>query len=312
MRMGLVNSSRVYLFGFDAEVVLVNGGTLIGLSGPYELEFVSQINYSPTGNNYIADVDTDVGDGNEELMVVNGEVLFAGGAIMREGFPIPSSIGGLAEETYGNFLGHSITDSGHSLIIGVTDAADDLDRYLMIDGVIEFRESDSIGELVLVGPNGNPRLNDSGDWAVEWGVQSKGGKTRRVLILNGRILLIDGDAVDWNNDGLIDDSDMNASVTDFNDLELGERDADGNVRIFFTADVEVDGIERVAGFSMTVDPKGFSLGDVNQDGVINLLDVDPFVDLLTSGDFQNEADINQDGVVNLLDVDPFVVLLSGG
>ena len=55
-----------------------------------------------------------------------------------------------------------------------------------------------------------------------------------------------------------------------------------------------------------------TIGDVNQDGVVNLLDVGPFVDVLTNGGFQTEADINQDGVVDLLDVAPFVELLSGG
>ena len=54
------------------------------------------------------------------------------------------------------------------------------------------------------------------------------------------------------------------------------------------------------------------LGDVNQDGVVNLLDVAPFVEVLTNGEFQAEADINQDGVVDLLDVAPFVDILSGG
>ena len=53
------------------------------------------------------------------------------------------------------------------------------------------------------------------------------------------------------------------------------------------------------------------LGDVNQDGVVNLLDVVPFVDLLAGGGFQDEADINQDGAVNLLDVGPFIDVLSG-
>ena len=56
----------------------------------------------------------------------------------------------------------------------------------------------------------------------------------------------------------------------------------------------------------------FLLGDINQDGAVNLLDVDPFVDLLTSSMFQIEADINDDGVVNLLDVGPFVDLLADG
>ena len=54
------------------------------------------------------------------------------------------------------------------------------------------------------------------------------------------------------------------------------------------------------------------LGDVNMDGVVDLLDVTPFVELLTAGGYLPEADINQDGVLDLLDVTPFVELLSGG
>ena len=53
------------------------------------------------------------------------------------------------------------------------------------------------------------------------------------------------------------------------------------------------------------------LGDVNFDETVNLLDVDPFIDLLTAGTFQSEADCNEDGAVNLLDVEP-IVILSGG
>ena len=45
---------------------------------------------------------------------------------------------------------------------------------------------------------------------------------------------------------------------------------------------------------------------------VNLLDVQPFIDLLSSGEFSNKADINEDGEVNLLDVAPFVTILSGG
>ena len=53
------------------------------------------------------------------------------------------------------------------------------------------------------------------------------------------------------------------------------------------------------------------LGDINLDGVVNLLDVAPFVALIQNGQFQVEADINCDGVVNLLDIAPFVELLIG-
>jgi hypothetical protein len=56
----------------------------------------------------------------------------------------------------------------------------------------------------------------------------------------------------------------------------------------------------------------YDLGDVNQDGEVNGLDVDPFVDRVTTGDFQAEADMNGDGAVNGLDVDPFVAAVVGG
>lgn len=51
-------------------------------------------------------------------------------------------------------------------------------------------------------------------------------------------------------------------------------------------------------------------GDVNLDGMVDLLDVRPFVNVITSGGFQAEADINQDGSVDLMDVAPFVSLLA--
>lgn len=62
---------------------------------------------------------------------------------------------------------------------------------------------------------------------------------------------------------------------------------------------------------VTVSIEGAMLGDVNCDGVIDLLDVGPFVNAITGGVFEAKADINQDGVVSLLDVQPFVDLLAG-
>ncbi len=54
----------------------------------------------------------------------------------------------------------------------------------------------------------------------------------------------------------------------------------------------------------------FVLGDVNNDGVVNNLDISPFVTLLlTFGDYNVRADINGDGLVNNLDISGFVALL---
>ena len=52
-------------------------------------------------------------------------------------------------------------------------------------------------------------------------------------------------------------------------------------------------------------------GDVNCDGAITLLDVNPFIELLTEGGFKLQADLNNDGVVDLLDVSPFIDALGG-
>ena len=54
------------------------------------------------------------------------------------------------------------------------------------------------------------------------------------------------------------------------------------------------------------------MGDINCDGAVNLLDVAPFVDLISNGLFSAKADFDGDGTVNLLDVGPFVDALSGG
>jgi hypothetical protein len=80
----------------------------------------------------------------------------------------------------------------------------------------------------------------------------------------------------------------------------------------------VQGGDPVMGFfdSITVTTEGSEvvdgLGDVNLDGDVNGLDVDPFVEVLLSGPYQPEADMNEDQVVNGLDVDPFVTAVVGG
>ncbi len=52
------------------------------------------------------------------------------------------------------------------------------------------------------------------------------------------------------------------------------------------------------------------MGDVNCDGLVNLLDVQPFVDLIAGGDYNPKADFDGNGFVNLLDVGPFIGVLS--
>ena len=52
------------------------------------------------------------------------------------------------------------------------------------------------------------------------------------------------------------------------------------------------------------------LGGCNVDGVVNFLDISPFISILSAGEFLGQADTNADGVVDFLDISPFVALLS--
>ena len=54
------------------------------------------------------------------------------------------------------------------------------------------------------------------------------------------------------------------------------------------------------------------LGDANLNGIVNFLDIPPFVSLLSSRTYLNEADINRDGIVNFLDISRFAALLTSG
>lgn len=62
---------------------------------------------------------------------------------------------------------------------------------------------------------------------------------------------------------------------------------------------------------MTVNVSDVTKGDVNGDGVVDLLDVSPFIDALGGGTYVPEADTNCDDEVNLLDVSSFIDLLNG-
>ena len=52
------------------------------------------------------------------------------------------------------------------------------------------------------------------------------------------------------------------------------------------------------------------LGDINRDGVTDFLDIGPFIEVLATSGFVEEADVNQDGVVDFLDISPFVTVLT--
>ena len=68
-------------------------------------------------------------------------------------------------------------------------------------------------------------------------------------------MLMEGDLVDWNNDGVIDGLDQGAYLTDFTGisaLTMGDRYRCDCVDIYFTADCDVAGSILEGGFRLTV------------------------------------------------------------
>ena len=80
--------------------------------------------------------------------------------------------------------------------------------------------------------------------------------------------------------------------------------ASGNGKLFFTV------LSNVGEFALVEMVFDVELGDVNQDGDVNFLDISPFINVLSTGEYQIEADVDQSGEVNFLDISPFIQVLS--
>lgn len=100
---------------------------------------------------------------------------------------------------------------------------------------------------------------------------------------------------------------------DFVVVETGETDVQFDSALIVDEGVEVGenfGTVRIRSGLLGPEDTGPIVGDINGDGDVNLLDVEPFVSLLSNGGFCISGDINNDGAVNLLDVEPFIDLIG--
>jgi len=83
---------------------------------------------------------------------------------------------------------------------------------------------------------------------------------------------------------------------------------DGDNSTFGSANTFGDSIQDFSALRTTA---AFLLGDVDLNGVLDFQDISPFIQLLSSGQFQLEADTDGNGIVDFLDIGPFIDILSG-
>ena len=114
-----------------------------------------------------------------------------------------------------------------------------------------------------------------------------------------------------------------------NDIVIDNVDVNTRDEFSFVTDANPDGMFLAAGETLRLAATNGSIAlqgltvevvtddipidlicDVNRDGVVDFLDIAPFILVLSLGEFQVEADCNQDGVVDFLDIAPFILILS--
>ena len=131
--------------------------------------------------------------------------------------------------------------------------------------------------------------------------------------LNGQLIEIvrTGDLIDVNDDPLVEDLRAVQSLQ-FEDQEgdidrVSAKRFNDSGQLVFTARFE-DGSDGLFVSNRAV--LETVLGDASLNGVVDFLDIGPFISILSTGGFLDQADINQDGQVNFMDISPFIDLLS--
>jgi hypothetical protein len=283
---------------------------LMGPSQPVDggISVGQNYRFSSRGTNYIARARLDDPPNFDNVVARNGAVVVADGLPLREGGLLSMDLAVENGERWTNFANQVINERGRALVAAVTNASSSENDVLLRDSEILLREGDVLGigsELApLVDQVAVPDQNDGGDWAALWRVQATTG-TLEVLILNGQVVLKEGDLVDWNNDGAIDAADQDATLTNLiqtSDVSLSRRSPDGDVSIYFVADVELNGTTTKRGFFCLTIPGELCAGDTDGSGVVDIDDVvNVVLDFGTPG-VNNGGDVDFNGIVDIDDI----------
>ena len=254
--MGGGTQLRGLFKGTGASVIYLAGDAVPGL--PFVLDPAGSTidfdyRFSELGNRHLAPALIDSGSTlNDGVILKDGAGLELGGSLVREGSPLPISVGGLGGENWDNFDFVGITEADDYFITGDTDGAAATDEFILVNGVIAHREGDVLDGFVLNGALEGAAMNADGDLAFIWDVDDTVLGNVEALYADGRLLLKEGDEVDLDGDGSIDAGALIANFTGISALTLGDRLPDGSVNIYFTADIDtmgtVSSLDDVEGF----------------------------------------------------------------
>jgi hypothetical protein len=273
---GGTTQNRGLFYGIDGGTVLILGGQLLpGLPRPVGTGTAVSFDYrfSGSGANYIANVVMAAPTADDNVMTLNGAGLLAAGALIQEATAIPAGVGGLPGELWVNFDSMGVNNAGNFFFSGDSNAATTADEFIYQNCRMRYRDGQTIDGLVVQGDIEAAYMNDNGDVAYIWDTV---GNTIETLYLNGRKLLAEGDAVDLlGNDGVVEPTSIVSGFTGIAALGITDRLPGGAVRVYFVADVDVNGTtsttDDISGaFVMTVTP---CPADTNDDDQVNVTDL---------------------------------------
>lgn len=269
-----------FFMGVERTPLLLGGDSVPNLTNPLEDTGLSRIYISQNAVNYIGLGYTQ--NDFSQYVLMNGQAVTIDGTLVGLGREVPASAGGVDGETWQSFefLGLDVTDSGEYIITGNTAAPNiRTDDILIKNGAVLYREMQVIDGVTVTGKIEQAVMNEHGDVAYVW--YHSGGLI--ALFVNDQLLISEGDLVDWDNDGAAD------AGYEFHDtyqttrpsIQLTNRDAQGNVDIYFLADVTRPGTFNAhGGFRMTVElPLPFCPADLaggspsGPDGFVNVSDL---------------------------------------
>ncbi len=206
--------------------------------------------FSSDGSHHIAPLALEGSVAEDAVMALDGAGLVLGGALVREGQPVPASLGGPVE-AWERFDFCGVSNAGDYMFTGDTSAPVGEDEFIIRNGAFWAREGDMIDGFQVVGGVESATLSALGDIAFIWSIVDPVEGNLEALYHGTTLMLKEGDPVDWDGDGSID---LNTAITNFNGINPITLSSAG--MLYFTAEVDVAGTALRGYFAMEVDGIG--------------------------------------------------------
>lgn len=246
-------------FGLGNPPVLVGGETAPGLPAPLWKDGSFLADVSSEGSHSLVAGNLDLLPLRDNVVLMDGVGLELGGHLVQRAKSIPASIGGLPGEEWLLFSSIGINEAGDYHFTSGAFSPDFPTDVVIYNGLVFARSGDIVDGTPLRGV-AQVAMNEQGDLAHIW---SGDDITPGVLVYDGQVLLREGDALDWDGDGLADPGVTLHSFPAFTQYRMGL-----DRTIYFVAEANVNGSVRKAFFRLGFDVgQGFCTGEDNSTGL---------------------------------------------